>query len=132
VALAAVKNAYGKCGNKDICKTWFHYETNGCNIKKSVLDELIYDDFGDGETIRFEPPILLDGEPSNTYYRLEYGGEQPACTDGVCKGPHYCSAAVGGTAAWGMYSMLCVKLACCVMCNLLVSYYSWTLPLQYQ
>jgi len=101
VPLAAVKNAYGTCGSKDICKNWFHFETSGCNIQKSVLDKLVYEYFGDGDTIKFQPPILLDGEPSSTYFRLEYGGEQPACTDGICRGPHYCSADVEGQPIWG-------------------------------
>mmetsp|Transcript_20050 Transcript_20050/g.43471 ORF Transcript_20050/g.43471 Transcript_20050/m.43471 type:complete len:419 (+) Transcript_20050:20-1276(+) len=103
VPLAAIKNAYGKCGTSDICADWFHYPTSGCNIKKSVLDELVYDQFGEDNTIKYEPPILIEGEPSSTYYRLEYGGEEPACTDGVCRGPHYCSkdVASGEDNIWG-------------------------------
>jgi hypothetical protein len=103
VPLAAIKNAYNSC-NVDVCKSWFHYPTNGCNIKKSVLDELVYDQFGDAETrtIKFQPPILLDGAPSSTYFRLEYGGESPACDDGNCRGPHYCSTTVADAGGiWG-------------------------------
>lgn len=102
VPLAAVKEAYGKCETGDICKDWFHFPTNGCNIKKSVLDELVYEKFGEGETIKFQPPILIDGAPSSTYFKLEYGGELPACGDGNCKGPHYCSTKVAGAKViWG-------------------------------
>ena len=110
VPLAAVKNAYNarSCANGngdqqvDICQAWFHYETSGCNIKKSVLDELVYKYFGDGPTIKFQPPILLDGQPSSTYYRLEYGGESPACDAGNCRGPHYCSEDVASAGnIWG-------------------------------
>lgn len=107
VPLAAVKNAYnahseGAAGQVDICQSWFHYETSGCNIKKSVLDELVYEYFGDGSTIKFQPPILLGGQPSSTYYRLEYGGESPACDGGNCRGPHYCSEDVAAAGnIWG-------------------------------
>lgn len=53
-------------------------------------------------TIKFQPPILLDGKPSSTYYRLEYGGESPACDAGNCRGPHYCSEAVASAGnIWG-------------------------------
>lgn len=102
VPLAAIKNAYGTCGTEDICKDWFHYETHGCNIKKSVLDELVYEYFGDGNQIKFEPPIILKdtGKPSSTYFRLEYGGE-PAGDDAVFKGPHYCTKAVDDQPIWG-------------------------------
>lgn len=94
VPLAALKNEYGSCGSHDICEDWFHYETHGCNILKSTLDKLVYKYFGDGNTIKFQPPILLDGAPSTTYFRLEYGGESPACDGGNCRGPHYCSEEV--------------------------------------
>jgi hypothetical protein len=101
VPLAAVKNAYNSC-TEDICADWFHFETSGCNIKKSVLDELVYNEFGDAETIKFQPPILIDGVPSNTYFKLEYGGESPACDDGNCRGPHYCSKEVADAGEiWG-------------------------------
>lgn len=101
VPLAAVKNAYNSCTH-DICKDWFHFETNGCNIKKSVLDELVYEYFGDRDTIIFQPPILIDGKPSSTYYRPEYLGESPACDDGNCRGPHYCSKEVADAGViWG-------------------------------
>lgn len=101
VALAAVKNAYTTCSDEtDICKEWFHYETSGCNIKKSTLDMLVYEYFGDGETIKFQPPILIDGVPSSTYYRLEYGGLD--CDDDNCRGPHYCSKDVADAGGiWG-------------------------------
>jgi hypothetical protein len=93
VPLSAIKNAYNSCTH-DICEDWFHFETNGCNMKKSVIDELVYEYFGDGATIKFQPPILIDGAPSTTYYRLEYAGESPACDDGNCFGPHYCTKEV--------------------------------------
>jgi len=102
VPLAAIKNAYGKCGSHDICSDWFHYPTNGCNIKKSVLDDLVYEQFGVDDKIKFQGPVLIDGLPSNTYFRLEYGGESPACDDDNCRGPHYCTTDVideGGI--WG-------------------------------
>lgn len=92
VALASVKNGYND--GKDVCKDWFHFPTSGCNIKKSALDELVYEYFGVGTTIQFQPPILIDGAPSSTYYKLEYVGESPACDDGNCRGPHYCSKEV--------------------------------------
>jgi len=92
VALVSVKNGYN--AGKDVCKDWFHFPTSGCNIKKSALDELVYENFGVGTTIQFQPPILIDGAPSSTYYKLEYGGESPACDDGNCRGPHYCSKEV--------------------------------------
>eukprot|EP00565_Helicotheca_tamesis_P003851 CAMPEP_0185726460 /NCGR_PEP_ID=MMETSP1171-20130828/2441_1 /TAXON_ID=374046 /ORGANISM="Helicotheca tamensis, Strain CCMP826" /LENGTH=409 /DNA_ID=CAMNT_0028394827 /DNA_START=20 /DNA_END=1249 /DNA_ORIENTATION=+ len=102
VPLAAVKNAYQALSRSQpnkMCADWFNYETDGCNIKKSVLDELVLDQFGedlDGETVvKFPPPILIDGVPSKTYYRLEYINEKSAygedCGGGTCKGPHYCS-----------------------------------------
>ena len=69
VPLAAVKNAYNSCEH-DVCADWFHFETSGCNIKKSVLDELVYEYFGDGNTIKFQPPILIDGQPSTTYFKV--------------------------------------------------------------
>jgi hypothetical protein len=101
VPLAAIQNAYNSC-EQDICDTWFHFETNGCNIRKSVLDELVYKDFGEDDTVKYQPPILIDGEPSNTYYRLEYGGESPACDEGNCRGPHYCSVdAADAGIIWG-------------------------------
>ncbi|CAB9509537.1 expressed unknown protein [Seminavis robusta] len=100
VPLAAIKNAYNAC-EQDVC-SWFHYETSGCNIKKSVLDELVYEYFGQGEKIKYQPPILLDGQPSSTYFRLEYGGESPACDEGNCRGPHYCSVDVADSGViWG-------------------------------
>jgi hypothetical protein len=101
VPLAAVKNAYqkavGRCRQEDdICSTWFNYDTNRCDIQKSVLDQLVDKYFGNGGTIKFEPPVLLNGKPSNTYYRLQFGGETPACDAGGnnCQGAHYCSTRV--------------------------------------
>lgn len=105
VPLAAVKNAYNSCSH-DVCAEWFDYDTSGCNIVKSKLDELVIDQFGadDGTAIRFQPPILIDGEPSSTYYRLEFGGESPACDDGNCRGPHYCTKDVADAGnVWGDY-----------------------------
>eukprot|EP00984_Skeletonema_dohrnii_P036500 scaffold37527_cov189-Skeletonema_dohrnii-CCMP3373.AAC.1 len=100
VPLAAVKNAYNE-GDQDVCKEWFD-DNSGCNIKIDILDELVIEYFGVGNQIRFQPPILIDGVPSSTYYKLEYGGEQPACTDGKCFGPHYCTKAVGDAGGiWG-------------------------------
>jgi hypothetical protein len=101
VPLAAIKKAYNSTC-EDICGTWFHYETSGCNIKKSMLDELVYQYFGDEDTIKYQPPILIDGAPSTTYYRLEYAGESPGCDDDNCYGPHYCSKDVADTGVtWG-------------------------------
>jgi hypothetical protein len=37
------------------------------DIKKDVLDGLVYKYFGNGDQIKFQPPILLDGAPSNMY-----------------------------------------------------------------
>lgn len=101
VALAAIKNEYNEKHEEgeDICDEWFN-NINGCNIKKNVLDELVYKYFGDGDTIKFQPPILIDGVPSSTYYRLEYGGLD--CEDDNCRGPHYCSKEVAGAGIiWG-------------------------------
>lgn len=107
VPLAAVKKEYQECVT-DICSSWFHYETSGCNIKKSALDEMVYKHFGDGTTIKFPPPILIanettgDNEPTSTYFRLEYGGEMPACKDDNCRGPHYCTKEVADAGViWG-------------------------------
>jgi hypothetical protein len=101
VPLAAVQKKYQAC-ETDVCSTWFHYETNGCRIKKSVMDELVYEYFGEGTSIQFQPPILLNGVPSSTYFRPEYGGESPACDDGNCRGPHYCSKDVADAGIiWG-------------------------------
>ena len=100
VPLAAVKKAYNS-GDHDVCKEWFDGNI-GCNIKIDKLDELVIEYFGVGNQIKFQPPILLDGVPSSTYYKLEYGGEQPACTDGKCFGPHYCTKDVGNAGGiWG-------------------------------
>jgi len=102
VPLAAVRNAYSSCGAKNICSDWFNFNTNGCNIKKSVLDDLVYDQFGNGDEIRFPGPVIIDGEPSSTYFRLEYGGESPACDGGNCRGPHYCTEDVADEGnIWG-------------------------------
>jgi len=100
VPLAAIKNAYNAC-EQDIC-SWFHYESKGCNIKKSVLDELVYQSFGEDDKIKYQPPILIDGAPSATYFRLEYGGESPACDQDNCRGPHYCAKEVAYAGViWG-------------------------------
>ena len=127
VPLAAIKNAYNSCAH-DICNDWFDFDTNGCSIKKDSLDDLVFEYFGDNETntIKFQGPVLIDGEPSSTYYRLEYGGESPACDNGNCRGPHYCTQEVAEAGnIWGMwYSILCcVKLACCVLSNITLSDY---------
>jgi hypothetical protein len=103
VPLAAIKNEYlDEEGRGDICSTWFDYDLNRCDIKKDVLDELVYKYFGNGTQIKFQPPILIDDAPSNTYYRLEFGGESPACAEGNCRGPHYCSTDVADAGViWG-------------------------------
>lgn len=102
VPLAAIKNAYRSSGSKDICEDWFHYETHGCNILKSSVDKMVYKDFGEEKTIKWQPPVLIDGKPSTTYYRLEYGDELPACEEGNCRGPHYCSKKVADEEViWG-------------------------------
>jgi hypothetical protein len=101
VALSAVRNGYESC-KYDICNDWFDFETNGCNIKKDILDELVYNEFGDEDKIKFPPPILINGEPSSTYFKLEYGGDASAGPNSVSFGPHYCTkkVAVEGK-AWG-------------------------------
>jgi hypothetical protein len=104
VPLAAIKNEYQNrtCEQDDICASWFHFETHGCNIKKSVLDEMVYKHFGVDDTVKYQPPILIDDVPSSTYFRLEYGGESPACDEGNCRGPHYCSVDVADAGViWG-------------------------------
>lgn len=101
VALASVKNAYNSCEH-DVCAEWFDFDTSGCNIVKEKLDELVIANFGDGDTVKFQPPILLDGKPSSTYFKLEYGGESPACDEGNCRGPHYCTKEVADAGViWG-------------------------------
>eukprot|EP00586_Coscinodiscus_wailesii_P023498 CAMPEP_0172520002 /NCGR_PEP_ID=MMETSP1066-20121228/291745_1 /TAXON_ID=671091 /ORGANISM="Coscinodiscus wailesii, Strain CCMP2513" /LENGTH=422 /DNA_ID=CAMNT_0013302681 /DNA_START=37 /DNA_END=1306 /DNA_ORIENTATION=- len=101
VPLAAIKNAYNS-GKHDVCADWFHFETSGCNIEKSAMDRLVYKYFGEENTIKYQPPILMDGKPSSTYFRLEYGGESPACDQENCRGPHYCSKAVADAGViWG-------------------------------
>jgi len=101
VPLAAVKNAYNAC-EEDICAEWFDEESE-CSIKKSKLDQLVVKYFGTEENnVKFPGPVLIDGEPSDTYYRLEYLGQSPDCDAGNCRGPHYCSveaAEAGGI--WG-------------------------------
>mmetsp|Transcript_4773 Transcript_4773/g.8859 ORF Transcript_4773/g.8859 Transcript_4773/m.8859 type:complete len:438 (-) Transcript_4773:344-1657(-) len=107
VALAAVKNEYldALANGKDICSKWFDYKSYRCDIKKNMLDELVYKYFGVDNTIQFEPPIVKeDGTPSSTYYKLEFAGESPACDDGNCYGPHYCSTEVTNDGSvWGDY-----------------------------
>jgi len=101
VPLSALKQAYNSC-EYDICNDWFDYNTNGCNIKKSVLDEVVYKYFGDEDTIKFRPPILLDGVPSDTYFKLEYIADPSAGPNSVSRGPHYCSKEVADEdLAWG-------------------------------
>lgn len=102
VALSAIKNEYMKCdaSTPDICETWFNFDLNGCNILPSVYDELIYKYFGVENRIEFQPPILIDGKPSSTYYKLEYINEGDACADGNCRGPHYCSKEAADADIW--------------------------------
>jgi hypothetical protein len=101
VPLAAIKRAYSS-GEHDICNDWFDFDTRGCHITIDKLDELVIADFGVGNTIQFQPPILLEGVPSSTYFKLEYGGESPACDKGNCRGPHYCSEDVANAGGiWG-------------------------------
>jgi hypothetical protein len=108
VPLAAIKKEFNQCDatSPDICTEWFDFETNGCNIRESVLTELVNKHFGtdDGE-VKFQPPILLDGAPSSTYYRLEYINEndesgESACKDDNCRGPHYCSKEAAEEDIW--------------------------------
>lgn len=102
VALSAIKNEYMKCdaSTPDICETWFNFDLNGCNILPSVYDELIYKYFGVENRIEFQPPILIGGKPSSTYYKLEYINEGDACADGNCRGPHYCSKEAADADIW--------------------------------
>lgn len=105
VPLAVLKNRYIECEEAaDCCKenlcTELFDEESGCSIKKSALDRLVLDEFGeDDDTVRFLGP----GDPASpTYYRLEYGGESPACDEGNCRGPHYCSEEVADAGnIWG-------------------------------
>mmetsp|Transcript_3789 Transcript_3789/g.5459 ORF Transcript_3789/g.5459 Transcript_3789/m.5459 type:complete len:418 (-) Transcript_3789:1939-3192(-) len=100
VPLAAIKNEY-MANETDICAEWFHYETSQCSIKKSALDEMVYKHFGEDDKIKFQPPVLIDGKPSSTYYRLEFIGSAPEC-DGNCFGPHYCTSDVADDGKiWG-------------------------------
>ena len=108
VPLAAIKKEFNQCdeNSADICTEWFDFETNGCNIRESVLTELVHKHFGteNGE-IEFQPPILLEGVPSSTYYRLEYINQdeengESACKDENCRGPHYCSKAASDADIW--------------------------------
>ena len=87
VPLAAIKMAYNS-RKHDVCADWF--TNRSCNIKKDALDDIVYEYFGDDDTIKFTPPILIDGKPSPTYYKLEYIGEPSAGTNSQSKGPHYC------------------------------------------
>lgn len=102
VPLAAIKKAYSSCTH-DVCNDWFDFDKNGCNIVKEKLDELVIEHFGeDDNTVKYQPPILIDGKPSSTYYRLEYLGQSPACDDGNCRGPHYCTKDVADAGViWG-------------------------------
>ena len=100
VALAAVKNAYNECAvDSDVCE-WFDYDTSGCNIPKSTLDKLVYKSFGVKNTIQFQPPVIIDGLPSNTFYRQEYINQDNVCAEN-CRGPHYCSLDVATEDVWG-------------------------------
>eukprot|EP00986_Skeletonema_menzelii_P004865 scaffold1698_cov149-Skeletonema_menzelii.AAC.28 len=103
VPLAAVKKAYNS-GEHDVCNEWFDFETRGCHIKIDKLDELVIDNFGDGNQIKFQPPVLIGGDlPSSTYYKLEYSFESPACDSGNCRGPHYCTKEVAEAGIWGEF-----------------------------
>ena len=104
VPLAAVKNAFLSC-QEDVC-AWFDDDLNECNIKKSILDRLVHNNFGtpDGQ-IKFTPPKILEdlpaSDPKSTYYKLEYLGDPEACADDNCRGPHYCSKAAAEADIWG-------------------------------
>jgi hypothetical protein len=102
VPLNAIKMAYME-DSSSVCSDWFDYNTSRCDIKKSIMDELVFKYFGTTEgKIVFPPPIIIDGEPSATYFLLEYGGESPACDAGNCRGPHYCSEDVADAGnIWG-------------------------------
>jgi hypothetical protein len=101
VPLNAIKMAYME-DSSSVCSDWFDYNTSRCDIKKNIMDELVFKYFGTEGTIDFPPPILIDGEPSATYFLLEYGGESPACDAGNCRGPHYCSVEVADAGnIWG-------------------------------
>lgn len=104
VPLAAIKNALLDC-KQDVCE-WFNDNVQPCNIPKSVLDRLVYEYFGVGNTVQFTPPIIRDDlplltDPKSTYYKLEYGGDPEACADDNCRGPHYCSKDVAEEDVWG-------------------------------
>lgn len=104
VPLAAIKNAYLDCA-EDVCNNWFDDDIQPCNIKKSVLDGLVYDSFGVNGTIQFTPPIVLPELPptdrKSTYYKLEYVNDPIACMDDNCRGPHYCSKEAAKEDIWG-------------------------------
>jgi len=109
VALAALEDEYKSCNGdtRDFCSEWFDYDTDKCNIKPSVWTKLVYAYFSsDEQTIKFDPPILIDEMPSRTYYKLEYIGEPDefvdnVCDEGTCRGPHYCSKKVADEDIWG-------------------------------
>ena len=87
--LAAMKMVY-KSGEYDICNGWFN-KLNGCSIKKDSLDEIVYKYFSEDDKIVYEPPLIMGGEPSTTYFKLEYGGDLSAGAEVAHTGPHYCS-----------------------------------------
>jgi hypothetical protein len=99
VAFAAVKNAYTDCATSDVCN-WFDYDTHGCSIPKSTMDMLVYEYFGVDDRIEFQPPIIINGLSSNTYYRVQYFNEGDACGSS-CRGPHCCSEEVAAEDVWG-------------------------------
>lgn len=101
VTLNAVKKGYIAC-EETVCTEWFDFDTNGCNIKPSMLNTLNYRYFGKNNTIQFGPPILGDdGLPTPFYYKLEYLNEGTACDEGNCRGPHYCSKEAADEDIWG-------------------------------
>lgn len=102
-----------------MCNDWFDSDSDSCSISKPALDEMVLKYFGEEEdtVVKFQPPILIDGEPSSTYYRLEYLGKSPECDAGNCRGPHYCSEEVADAGnIWGTYiSDVCQHISSCYM-----------------
>lgn len=100
VALHSVVREY-KSNPEGLCPM---LEEGECHLSESALTALVLKYFSadGGDTVRWQPPILIDGKPSNTYFRLEYGGEGCDQENVACFGPHYCTKEVGDDGRiWG-------------------------------